>query len=397
MYRKKTYFFNPRVTFLFVLAAVVSVVFLFIIKDFLLSIFFGVLLSGLLYPFYSKLTQLFKGRKAPASGITVTLSLVLIIIPMLFFLGLVINEAISVSNQAREWFSDQGEIKELLNARIEKYQWLESLKPYQDDIINKAGQLTSKAGSLVAQGLAAGIKSTASFVFSLFIMLYAMFYFLMDGGNSVYRALSYTPLTESDSRRLLAIFKSVTRATIKGKIIIGILQAGLAALAMALAGIKGMFFWFAVMCVLSVIPTIGTTLVWIPAVIYLALTGHPGKAAAVGIWCALVVGSVDNILTPRLIGKDTKMPDLLVLLATLGGLMVFGASGILVGPVLGALFLSAWQMWSAAIYESREGIREKTSSALCLNPEGNKKADRESISQNVNPHDYEDPPEVFPS
>ena len=346
------YFFNPRVSFLFMLAAAISIFFFVIVRGFLISVFFGALLSGLLHPLFRKLDRWFKGRRSAASGLTVILTLLLVIIPLLFFLGLVINEAVGVSTQAREWFSERGELKDLLNQQIEKYHWLDKLRPYQDNIIEKIGGITTKAGSIMAQGLAAGVKGTASFVLSLFVMLYAMFYFLLDGGVSIRKALRYTPLTENDGQRLLAIFQSVTRATIKGKVIIGILQAGLAAMALWLAGIKGVLFWFAMMCVLSVIPAVGTTLIWIPAVIYLALTGYVGKAVAVGTWCAVVVGSIDNILTPRMIGKDTKMPDLMVLLATLGGIMVFGAAGILIGPIIGALFLSAWQMWGAAINES---------------------------------------------
>jgi len=350
---KQQYFINPRITFLFLLAAGISILFFLIIKGFVISIFFGAILSGLLYPLYRRVEKLLKGRKAAASGVTVVLSLVLVIIPMLFFFGLVVGEAVGVSNQAREWFSDQGELSTILSQQMEKHEWLATLKPYQNDIISKAGQITAKAGSMVAQGLAAGVKGTASFMLSLFVMLYAMFYFMMDGGTSLRKALRYTPLSAEDSTRLLEIFVSVTRATLKGKLIIGILQGGLAAAALWMAGIKGIFFWFAIMCVLSVIPAVGTALIWVPSVAYLALTGHPVKAIAVGLWCALIVGTIDNILTPMLIGKDTKMPDLLVLLATLGGLMFYGAAGILIGPIIGALFLAAWQMWGGAIDASR--------------------------------------------
>jgi predicted PurR-regulated permease PerM len=343
------YFTNPRVSFLFVIAAAITVLFFLVVRGFLIAVFFGALLSGLLHPLYRRISRALRGRRSAASGVTVVLTLLLVIIPLLFFLGLVVNEAVGVSNQAREWFSEQGEIAEILDRQIARNPWLEKLRPYQNDIVAKAGNITARAGSVMAQGLAAGVKGTASFVLSLFVMLYAMFYFLIDEGRSLRTALHYTPLTAEDGERLLAIFHSVTRATVKGKVIIGVLQAGLAALALWLAGIGGVFFWFALMCVLSVIPAFGTTLVWVPAVVYLALTGNGGKAVAVAVWCALVVGSIDNILTPRLIGKDTKMPDLLVLLATLGGILFFGASGILVGPIVGALFLSAWQMWGGAI------------------------------------------------
>ncbi len=112
------------------------------------------------------------------------------------------------------------------------------------------------------------------------------------------------------------------------------------------------------MAVLSTIPSIGTALIWVPAVAYLALNGQTGAAAGVAVWCALVVGTADNVLTPKLIGKDTEMPDLLVLLTTLGGLAAFGAAGILIGPVIGALFLATWQLWGGAVDDARNSLNQ---------------------------------------
>ena len=156
---------------------------------------------------------------------------------------------------------------------------------------------------------------------------------------------------------------SVSRATLKGKLIIGIIQGSLAGLAFWVAGIEGVFFWSALMIVLSVVPTVGTALVWVPAVIFLALNGQIGAAVGVGLWCVLVIGTIDNVLTPRLIGKDTEMPDLLVLLTTLGGLAAFGFAGILIGPIIGALYVAVWKRWCSAFDE----------------------ATRKAISQSINP------------
>ena len=176
----------------------------------------------------------------------------------------------------------------------------------------------------------------------------------MLNGRAVLRAtLGYTPLTEEDQTKLLGTFVSVARATLKGKLVIGIIQGGLAALSFWLAGIEGVFFWGAVMAVLSVIPAVGTALVWVPAVIFLAINGQTGAAIGVGLWCALVVGTIDNILNPILIGKDAEMPDLLVLLTTLGGLAVFGVAGMIIGPIVGSLYVAIWQRWGSAVDEAR--------------------------------------------
>jgi len=189
-------------------------------------------------------------------------------------------------------------------------------------------------------------------------MLYATFYFLTDLRAILDAALRYTPLTSDDRSRLLGTFVSVARATLKGKLIIGIVQGGLAGLSFWFAGIESVLFWSAVMAVMSVIPSVGTALVWVPAVAFLALSGQTAAAVGVALWCALVVGTVDNVLTPRLIGKDTEMPDLLVLLTTLGGLASFGATGILIGPIIGALFVAAWQLWGGAFSEARRTSNE---------------------------------------
>ena len=163
--------------------------------------------------------------------------------------------------------------------------------------------------------------------------------------------LRFTPLTAEDKDRLLKTFASVGGATLKGTVIIGIVQGGLAGLSFWVAGIQGAVFWGAVMTVLSIIPGIGTALVWVPAVIFLALDGQIGAAVGVGVWCAVVVGTIDNVLRPVLVGRETEMPDLLVMLTTLGGLALFGAAGIVVGPIIGALYVTVWQLWGSAMDE----------------------------------------------
>lgn len=117
-------------------------------------------------------------------------------------------------------------------------------------------------------------------------------------------------------------------------------------MAFAVVGIKGAIFWGTVMAVLSIIPGIGTALVWIPAVGFLFATGQTVPAVGLLLWCAIVVGTADNVLRPLLVGKDTEMPDLMVMLSTFGGLALFGAIGLVIGPVIAALFLTMWRIYS---------------------------------------------------
>jgi predicted PurR-regulated permease PerM len=186
---------------------------------------------------------------------------------------------------------------------------------------------------------------TVQFILNLFVMLYALFFFLVGGRQIMARLLYLMPLSDAEESRLVAKGMSVTRATLKGTFIIGIIQGGLAGIAFAIAGIKGAAFWGTIMGVLSIIPGVGAALVWIPAVIWLLISGHTGAAIGLGAWCAIVVGTVDNLLRPRLVGSDTKMSDLTILVSTLGGLAMFGAVGIVIGPLIAGLASTVWDIY----------------------------------------------------
>ena len=142
-----------------------------------------------------------------------------------------------------------------------------------------------------------------------------------------------------DDRKIEAI-------DIKGALLIGVIQGTLAGIGFAVVGIEAAVFWGAIMAVLSILPGIGAPLVWVPAVIYLFMSGQVVAGIGLLVWSGGVVGSIDNFLRPVLVGRDTKMPDLLILLSTLGGVALFGASGLVLGPILAALFLTVLAMYS---------------------------------------------------
>ena len=143
---------------------------------------------------------------------------------------------------------------------------------------------------------------------------------------------------------MLDRFLSVTRATVKGTLLIGVVQGTINGIGFWVVGLPAPAFWGAVMIILSVVPAIGGALIWVPAAVWLVVTGRVGQAVVLFIVCGAVSGSVDNVLRPRLVGRDTKMPDLLILISTLGGLGFFGAVGFIVGPLVAALFLTLWEI-----------------------------------------------------
>ena len=172
-----------------------------------------------------------------------------------------------------------------------------------------------------------------------------MFFFLIEGDKLLEKILYYLPLQDKDERRMLDKFSSVTRATLKGTAVIGILQGGLAGTAFWLAGIPSAGFWGTIMTVLSIIPGIGSALIWLPAVIILAASGHFATAIGLFVFCGLIVGSLDNFLRPRLVGKDTEMHELLIFFGTLGGIALFGILGFIIGPIIAALFVTVWEIY----------------------------------------------------
>jgi predicted PurR-regulated permease PerM len=223
------------------------------------------------------------------------------------------------------------------------------------------GELGGKAASFAVTGLASGTRGTARFFMLLFVMLYGIYFFLQQGRGILDRALHYVPISEGDKHRMLETFTTVTRASLKGTGVIGIVQGVLGGVAFALAGITGPVFWGLLMAVFSVLPGVGPAIVWVPAVIYLALEGRIVAAIVVGLWCFAVVSTVDNVLRPWLVGKDTKMPDLLVLLGTLGGLVLFGVVGVIVGPIIAALFVTIWELFGAAVDQMRKPAEQTRS------------------------------------
>ncbi|MEZ5449572.1 MAG: AI-2E family transporter [Thiolinea sp.] len=211
--------------------------------------------------------------------------------------------------------------------------------------MGRVSEIVDGLGKYISQLISSTAKGTINFIFMLFILLYAMYYFLKDGPQMLDRIFSVLPFTDEEQQGIENTFVAVSSAIIKGSLVVALAQGTLGGIGFAVAGIDGFIFWGALMAFLSLLPLVGAPLVWVPVVIYLVLEGQMVTAIALGAWCAIVVSSIDNILRPLLVGKDTQMPDLLVLLTSLGGLGMFGASGLLLGPLIGALFLTAWNFW----------------------------------------------------
>ena len=341
-----------RNAFLLLLVTAISAAFVAMIRGFLVTILLAAIFTGLSYPVYQWLLARLGGRQALAAVATLVLLLGLVMAPLLAVLGAGANEALRVTETIRPRLQQLVDQPGELDSRLRALPGYDRIAPYRAQILLKAGELLGSTSTFLFAALSASTRATAVFFFDFLVLLYTMFYFLTGGPGLLRSVLAYLPLTASDKQRMVEKFVSVTRATLKGTILIGAAQGVLGGLAFWAVGFDGAIFWGTVMTIVSIIPGVGSALVWLPAAIMLIATGEIGRGIALAAFCGLVIGSVDNVLRPRLVGQDTKLHELLIFFSTLGGLSLFGAMGFILGPILAALFVTLWEMFGVAFRTS---------------------------------------------
>ncbi len=328
------------------LLVAVSVAFTWLIWDFAIAIFWAAVLAVLFHGLYQRVLRWFGNRQALASVATVAIILILVILP----LSLV---ATAVGGEAAGFYTriDNGEID--VRAPVAAVQ---RTVPQLTGFLSRIGLSPDKLSQSVSGAAVTASRYLASKAFSIgqdalriavlfFIMVYLLFFFLRDGDRLIETIIRALPLGDVRERRLFSRFAQVTRATIKGTLIVGAAQGTLGGLIFWILGIDAAVFWGVMMTLASLVPAAGSGLIWVPASIILLATGHAVKALILTIAGIFLIGLVDNLLRPLLVGRDTRMPDYMVLLSTLGGLAVFGLEGFVVGPVIAAIFLTVWQMF----------------------------------------------------
>ena len=344
---------NPmHTTMLAVGLATLAVTALFVgmIWNFLIALFLAAVFSAMATPLHQKILSMLGGRNGLATTVTLLTLVTGVLVPTLVVVYV-------AAEQADELATDIVSFVKKLDGE-EPFLVIPDWLPFKDEIesagpqiASKLGELTGKAAGFFVSSASAATKGTASFFVSLFVMIYAMAFFLQEKTNVLSQLMHYSGLPAAFQERLVDRTVSISRATIKGTLVIGIVQGVLGGIGLAIAGVPGAAFWGIVMMVASVIPGIGPGLVWVPTVIYLFATGETMSAIGLALWSGLVVSTIDNIMRPTLVGRDTQMPDLLILVSTLGGLVMFGAVGLIIGPVIAGLFVTMWQIFQETFGE----------------------------------------------
>ena len=333
---------------LLVIVFCISAVFLVMIHQFLMPLFMAGLFSAMVGPVHHWLSRRLGGRENIASILTIIGIVVLVLGPLSILVGVVVAQAIHVGQSVTPWIQEFVSQPTEMTRYLEKIPYYDQILPYRDIILEKIGQIVGSISTFLIDSLSSVTRMTMQAVFGSIIMLYVMFYFLTMGDRLLMKILYFLPLHDRDEQLLLRRFTSVARATIKGTLIIGIIQGAICGFAFALAGIEGPVFWGTVMAVMSIIPAFGTAIVWGPALVILLLMGDFTGAVILGVVCGAIAGNLDNLIRPRLVGKDTEMHDLFVLFGTLGGIAMFGLLGIIIGPIVAALFITVWEIYGDA-------------------------------------------------
>lgn len=325
---------------------VVSLLFIYLLKPFFGAVFWACVVALLFYPMHTRLRSRLGDRPNLAAFITLLACMLIGVVPALVVLGSFFQEGAALYLKLQSGEIDLG--KALTRVRDAFPIVLETLNRFNidpDSLTERMSGTAVTASRFMAQHVLQLGQGTLQFFVNLGIMLYLTFFMFRDGPRLIALLIHALPLGDERERMLFAKFAEVTRATVKGNLVIAIVQGTLGGLIFWFLGIPSALLWGVVMTLLSLIPVVGAGLIWGPVAIYLFAVGDWTQGLILVLFGAIVIGLVDNVLRPILVGRDTKLPDYIVLLSTLGGFVLFGVNGFVMGPLIASLFMAFWEIF----------------------------------------------------
>ncbi len=334
-----------RRTFYLLLIAV-TLLFLWLLKPFFGAVFWACVIALLFYPMHRRLVARWSAWPNFTALVSLTICMVIGVVPVLYVVGSFFQEGVYLYQR-------------LESGEIDPAAWIDRIRqgfPIIQDVLDRIGVDLSSvkeqlaggaitASRFVAQNAISLGQGTLQFFISLVLMLYVTFFMLRDGPYLINLMVRALPLGDEREYLLFNKFAEVTRATVKGNLVVAAVQGSLGGIIFWALGIPGAFLWGVIMTLLSLIPVVGAGLIWLPVAIYLLATGAWFDGLVLIGFGAGVIGLVDNVLRPILVGRDTKLPDYLVLLSTLGGFVLFGMNGFVIGPLVAAMFVTFWDIF----------------------------------------------------
>ncbi len=322
----------------------ISVVFLFLIRPFAYSLFWAAIIAGLFYPVYDRIGRRIKHPNFNAA-VTLTLIAFIILIPLSLIGTLLVSQSIDLYNAL-------GNNRSAINTNIVNItEWVKNnqftarLNIDEQFWAEKMSEVTRTVVNFIFEGLKSWTQNSLAFLAQTVIMFYALFFFLRDGRKILRFLMHLCPLGDKHEVILYEKFTTTAGATIKGTVVVGLIQGIIGSILFWATGIQGAVVWGLVMAVASILPPFGTGLVWVPAGAIMLITGDYAAGIAILATGVLIIGTIDNFLRPALVGKDTQMHPVLVLTSTLGGILLFGITGFIIGPIITSIFIAFWQIY----------------------------------------------------
>jgi predicted PurR-regulated permease PerM len=337
---------------LLLLLIAVSLALGWILLPFYGTILWASIIALIFAPLHRRLLKWLKNRRSVAAMLTLVIVLFVVILPFALITAALAREASMLYERLQS-----GELNPSLYFRGV----FNALPSWMTSLLNRFGlidfdtlqrQLSAalaKGSQFIAtQALSIG-QITFEFIVGLFITLYLAFFLIRDGDDIAKTLKNAIPLASAHKKELIGKFTTVIRATIKGTLLVAAIQGTLGGIAFWFLGVNGALLWGVLMAFLSLLPAIGAAFVWLPVAIYFFITGAIWQGIALVAYGVFVIGLIDNVLRPVLVGKDTRMPDYLVMITTLGGIAVFGINGLVLGPVIAAMFIAVWHIYSISL------------------------------------------------
>ncbi|MCC7356726.1 MAG: AI-2E family transporter [Candidatus Doudnabacteria bacterium] len=316
---------------------VALIIALAIFRPFFNVLAFGAIVAILFMPIDQRLEKRFKSPNL-AAALTLLLIVAIIVVPLTLFGQLIFNELNDVYHSIREGslVIDQGKIISSLPSQIQVF-----IENFTRDLNATLSRFSDNA----FQAVSSIITNVTGFILSAVLFLFTVYYLLRDGNKFKDVLVDISPLNERQETELITKIGSAVNGVVKGSFLIALIQGAVAMIGYFIFGVPQPLIWGLLTVMVALVPTVGTALAIVPAIIVLLITDHVGAAIGLAIWGGLAVGLIDNVISPILIGSKTKLHPLLVLFSVIGGISLFGFLGFLLGPIFMAVFVTLVDMF----------------------------------------------------
>jgi predicted PurR-regulated permease PerM len=320
-----------------------TIAFLWLLKPFAYPIFWAAVIAGIFGPMYKSINRRIRHPNV-STAIMLIVVLFVIILPLVVTMSILLAQAIDMYSALKDTASIQQKAQGLINL-IKDNPYLDKLDLDENALTEKFYKVSGSISKYIVGYLTDLTQNTLLLLINFVVMLYCLFFFIRDGDRLLRGSLYILELKDEIGNRIYQRFTSTARATLKGTIIIGLIQGTMGGILFWVVGISSAIVWGVIMVLAAMIPGIGCAIIWAPAALIMLATSHVWEAIVIIAIGSLVISSVDNVLRPLLVGKDTQMHPLLIFLSTLGGIAVFGVSGFVIGPIITALMSTLWEIY----------------------------------------------------